>query len=570
MTIEQTPSEPGQRTLSGADLLLRSLTDRGVEAVYINPGTDTAPFQHAFELARAEGRAAPELILCPHETVALAAAHAHFAVTGRVQAVFVHVDVGTQNLGSMVHNAMRAEAGVLIIAGLTPYDETGTVPGGRNHTVHWMQDVPDQHAVVRQYVKASFNPARASLVHGTIQRALDIAAAAPSGPVYVTLGRELLIEGAAEPEAPRIAASLVAGPSVEAVRASLHELRASVHPVLVTTRIGQDPEAVAPFIRLAELLGAKVIDQRERMNFPANHPLATTEGAAAAWAEADLAVVIDAPVPWILAGEGPRAGCRILHVDIDPFQTTMPNWAFPADLRITSSPRLWVEAMVQALEAEGVTAAPAAQLAAVPRRAAPAGESGGDHLTPDDVLSALADLLTDDDRLIDEGATSSVAVARRLPRTRPATLYRSGGSGLGWSLGALLGMQIADPARASLVVVGDGGFMFGAPIAALTALHRAKVAGLVVVMQNGGYAASSRPVYQLFPDPDRGQPPATAFETDIDIAAIARACGAIGVSVRSSDDLAEALDQAVTAWRSGGLVVVGATVTSPWLGSAPE
>ena len=94
-------------------------------------------------------------MLCPHETVALAAAHAHFAVTGRVQAVFVHVDVGTQNLGAMVHNAARAEAGVLILAGLTPFDETGTVPGSRDVTVHWMQDIPDQAGIVRQYVKAA-------------------------------------------------------------------------------------------------------------------------------------------------------------------------------------------------------------------------------------------------------------------------------------------------------------------------------------------------------------------------------------------------------------------------------
>ena len=75
----------------------------------MNPGTDSAPIQRAIEVAQAAGEPAPRLVLCPHEIVALAAAHAHYAVTGRMQAVFVHVDVGTQNLGSMVHNAARAE-----------------------------------------------------------------------------------------------------------------------------------------------------------------------------------------------------------------------------------------------------------------------------------------------------------------------------------------------------------------------------------------------------------------------------------------------------------------------------
>lgn len=548
------------RGTTGADLLVRSLIDQGIDTVYINPGTDTAPFAHAIESATAAGHPAPRLVLCPHETVALAAAHAHFAVTGRVQAVFVHVDVGTQNLGAMVHNAARAEAGVLILAGLTPFDETGTVPGSRDVTVHWMQDIPDQAGIVRQYVKAAFNPVRASLVPSTIHRAVALAGVAPSGPVYVTLGREMLMEAGTAPAAPRLVEQFAAGPSPEAVQASLREIRASKHPVLVTTRVGRDPDAVASFVRLAETIGASVIDQRERMNFPATHPLAASD-VAAAWAKADLAIVVDSPIPWILGHGGPRPECRVLVVDTDPFQTTMPNWAFPADVRITAAPRLWLDAVLAELDADGTTAAPAAAEVASPTRP----PALGDRLTPDDVLSALAAHLRHDDRLIDESATNAPAVATYLPRTTPGTRFRSGGSGLGWALGALLGAQVADPGRASLVVVGDGGFLFGAPLSAFAALRRAGVGGLVVVMQNGGYAASSRPVHELFPDPDRPQPPATAFDIELDIGAVAAACGATGVTVSSSSGLAEAVADAVAAWRRGELVVIGARVTSPWI-----
>ncbi len=563
MAIEQALPEITQRPLSGADLLLRALVERGVDTIYINPGTDTAPLAHAVELAIAEQRPAPHLVLCPHETVALAAAHAHFAVTGKVSAVFVHVDVGTQNLGSMVHNAARSGAGVLIMAGLTPYDEFGEVHGGRDHIVHWMQDAPDQAGIVRQFVKAAFNPPHASLVHKTVLRAIDIAAAAPTGPVYLTFGLEMLIESAPEPAAVRSTTLLPSGPSADALEASLREIRASKRPVLVTSRVGGDPSAVAPFTRLAELLGAKVIDPlKERMNFPPTHPLAATD-VAAAYAEADLTIVVDAPVPWVLGKEGPGPDCRVLFVDTDPLETAMPNWAFPADVRVASSPRLWLEAVVARLEADG-----AIPVALGPSPAAPERPTPGASLTPQDVLAALAEHVTPADRLIEESTTSAMAVRKWLPRTQPGTLFRAGGAGLGWALGALLGAKVADPDRPSFVVVGDGSFLFGAPVAALTALQRAHVGGLILVLQNGGYAASSQPVHDLFPDADRPQPPATAFLTDIDIAGIAAACGATGVTIASGDDLAEGIERAVATWRQGGLVVVGAKVTSPWIKDA--
>jgi acetolactate synthase-1/2/3 large subunit len=552
---------------TGAELLLRGLMDRGVEVLYMNPGTDSAPIQRAIEVAQAAGEPAPRLVLCPHEIVALAAAHAHYAVTGRMQAVFVHVDVGTQNLGSMVHNAARAEASVLIIAGLTPFDESGTVPGGRTNTVHWMQDVPDQPGIVRQYVKATFNPGRASLVHETIQRAADLATAEPCGPVYVTVGREMLMESAPAPASARIAERLSAGPSREAVRRSVAEIRLSRRPVLMTTRIGRHPEAVAPFVRLAELIGARVVDQRERMNIPATHPLVAPD-AAQTWNDADLVIALDAPIPWVLGHGGPGPECRVIAVGDDPFQTTMPNWAFPADLRITSSARLWVEAVLAQLEADSAAAVRFPEPAALgsPSSAGRETPIGSGRLAPDALLGAFGARLTEADRLIDEAATSTPAVARAMPRTLPATLFRSGGSGLGWSPGALLGMQVADP-RPTVVVVGDGGFLFGTPVAALTALRRADVGGLIIVLHNGGYAASSRPVHELYPErrPGEGQPPATAFDAELDIAALARACGAVGVTIAGADDLAAGVDTAISRWRAGDLVVVDAHVSSPWI-----
>jgi hypothetical protein len=123
--------------------------------MFANLGSDHPGLIEALAQARAEGRRAdlPELIVCPHGTVALSAAHAYAAVSGEPQAVLVHVDAGTQNLGGAVHNAARGRIPVLIFAGAAPYTMDGELPGSRNEFIHWLQDVRDQRGILRNYTK---------------------------------------------------------------------------------------------------------------------------------------------------------------------------------------------------------------------------------------------------------------------------------------------------------------------------------------------------------------------------------------------------------------------------------
>lgn len=553
-------------TATGADALVRALAEHGVEVIFMNPGTDTAPVQEAVRRARESARPSPDIVLCPHEGIALAAAHAYHAVTGRVQATMVHVDVGTQNLGSMLHNAARAEAGVLILAGRTPLDESGEEAGGRSRTVHWMQDVPDQHAIVRQYVKATFDAESARQVAPKARRALSIAQATPPGPVYLTLAREVLMEPApSDAAAPAVAVPIPPAPSADAIRRSVDLIEASRHPVVVTTRIGRDPGAVALLIEFAERIGARVVDQRDRMNFPSDHPLlaATAEQAAQAWREADLVVVLDSPVPWVPKSGGPSVDCPVILVDTDPIHASMPSWGFPSELSVTSTARHWLEAVLPRIADRQ-----AAGAARSPRPSAKPVAHADDRLTATAFLEALRAHVRADDIVIDEASTNSAAVAQHLPRTLPATLFRAGGSGLGWSLGALLGIGLARPEARSVAVVGDGGFLFGTPLAAFVAMQRAGVGGLVVVLQNGGYAASSRPVHELFPErgPEAGQPLATAFDAPLDVALVAQSCGAVGVTIRHPEELSAGVETAAAAWRAGRLVALGVHVASPWIG----
>ncbi len=145
----------GDRYYSTSTAFLEALAEAGISYMFANLGSDHPGLIEALAQAKAEGRRAdlPELIVCPHETVALSAAHAYAAVSGQPQAVLVHVDSGTQNLGGAVNNASRGRVPVLIFAGSAPYTIEGELPGSRNEFVHWLQDVRDQRGILRNYTK---------------------------------------------------------------------------------------------------------------------------------------------------------------------------------------------------------------------------------------------------------------------------------------------------------------------------------------------------------------------------------------------------------------------------------
>src|SRR5580698_4308573 len=126
------PAAVTERFYTTSTAFLEALAEAGVRYIFANLGSDHPGLIEALAQVNAEGRAAefPRIIVCPHETV-------------EPQAVIVHVDAGTLNLGG-VSNAMRGRVPVFVFAGAAPYTQEGELPGGRNEFIHWIQDVRDQ------------------------------------------------------------------------------------------------------------------------------------------------------------------------------------------------------------------------------------------------------------------------------------------------------------------------------------------------------------------------------------------------------------------------------------------
>src|SRR3954467_6520735 len=179
---------------STAYFFLEGLSELGIEYLFCNFGTDHAPIIEEIAHRRKRGDALPTIITCPHENTAAHMAAGYAFVTGRGQGVLVHVDVGTANTATAMHNIFRSRLPVLLMAGKAPYTTGNELVGSRDTYVHFVQEPFDQASLVRPYLKWEWTLPSGVVAKETLRRAHSIMQSDPKGPVYLMLPREILTE----------------------------------------------------------------------------------------------------------------------------------------------------------------------------------------------------------------------------------------------------------------------------------------------------------------------------------------------------------------------------------------
>lgn len=134
--------------MNGAETLVKTLVDQGVDICFANPGTSEMHFLKALENPRMKS------VLCLFEGVCTGAADGYYRMKGTPASTLLHLGPGLANGLANIHNAKRASSGMVNIVGEhsaahLKYDPplTSDIEGLARPLSHWVRRVESAGAV---------------------------------------------------------------------------------------------------------------------------------------------------------------------------------------------------------------------------------------------------------------------------------------------------------------------------------------------------------------------------------------------------------------------------------------
>ncbi|MBV9361378.1 MAG: thiamine pyrophosphate-requiring protein, partial [Betaproteobacteria bacterium] len=492
---------------TAADAWLGLLASRGVEYLFANGGTDFAPVVEAYAKGQKLNWKLPQVVIVPHENMGVAMAHGYTMITGKPQAMMVHVGVGTANSINGLINASRQNIPIFFTAGRTPITESGTLPAARNNYIHWAQEHFDQGGMLREFMKWDYELRHAEQVETVIDRGLAIAKSEPQGPVYVTMPREVLASPFAKDfsTTPTMVAATPPAAESAMLEVAAKLLGNAQHPLLITANGGRTAESSYAIERLAHALAVPVIHYRPRyLALSTEHPMHCGWDPHALLKDADVVLVVDCDVPWIPKEGAPRSDAKVIHIGPDPLFARYPLRGFRTDIALTGAlgptlEALWRSAQKQAPSTKAIEERRKAvtALSAETRNKARAGMEPMPKMITGKWLSACVNKLLDDRTiLVNEYPT----VLEEMVIKEPGRYFgNASAGGLGWGLGAALGAKLASPDKTVICALGDGAYMFGNPTAGHYVSEAMHLPVLFIIANNARWAAVHRSTLATYP-----------------------------------------------------------------------
>lgn len=149
--------------MNGADVLIHTLADNGVEACFANPGTSEMQFVSALDRE-------PRMrsVLCLFEGVATGAADGYGRMAGKPAVTLLHLGPGYANGGANLHNARRAATPVINVIGdhatyHRQYDAplNSDIAGWAKANSNWIgsaEQADEVGKLTAEAIKASYGP----------------------------------------------------------------------------------------------------------------------------------------------------------------------------------------------------------------------------------------------------------------------------------------------------------------------------------------------------------------------------------------------------------------------------
>ena len=280
-------------TNPGSDFMADVLKTIGLQYVAINPAAGFRSLQES--IINYSGNKNPEIITCLHEETATHMAQGYAKAAGKPMGVMVHGTVGLQHASMALYNAWVDRVPLIMFAG-NGIDAVTRRPGVE--TIHSAQD---PGAMVREFVKWDDQPASLQHFAESTVRAYRITMTAPMEPVMICLDMDLQehpVHNAEKLRIPKVTRLTQPQGDSTALREAAKLLVAAEHPLIIADRAVRSAQGLKLMVELAEALGAPVLNNGWRTNFPNTHDLDVSFLRQTMLREADVILLLEVNDPW--------------------------------------------------------------------------------------------------------------------------------------------------------------------------------------------------------------------------------------------------------------------------------
>ncbi len=509
-----------------------------------------------------------QLISPRHEQCAGHMADGYFRVKHQPVATLTSTGPGSANLIMSLATALSDSSAFLAITSNVPTSQMNRAPFQEIYK-HNQADFP---SVIRPVVKRAFQPTRVDMLPLALRQGFDTMVTGRPGPVNIDIPYNVYQEEAdvEVPPASHVFGQHRPGASDADVAAAMNLLTDATRPVLFIGHGATLAEAGPEIAKLQQTYGIPVITSPNGMGcVPADDPLTLgfigrngAYPANQAGRHADLVITIGtrfddrSSSSWYPGYSWNFPKTKLIHVDLDP-QELGRN--YPPTLGIIADAKVFTAQLLNALGLREQRGGPPLKKQLSEWRAEvqawnqeweafvrPNFGKLTTPLRPEYVVDALQKVLPDDAILTcDSGVHHNWFMQFWKPKRAQSMLNSWGYSSMGFGVCSVLGAQLAAPERPCISVCGDGGFSM-TPYVLATAVEY-DLPCIWLVWNNFSWAAIRDIQMGMFGGREHG----TAFyqggkkRYTPDFAAWARACGADGVTITKSEDLAGALQQAI-------------------------
>ena len=483
----------------GGYLVVQTMKQLGVEVLFGMPGFQLMSVYDG--LCQIDG--CPRHVLIHDEKCGAFMAYGYARASGKPGVCDATVGPGATNLTSGIAEAFYSSTPMVALTSDVRMEYVGKSPN---------QEC-DQSSVFRPIVKRNFSVQLPERIIESTVRAFQLAAAGRPGPVHLNMPENINytpieFDWRSELEHLQPLTYPLSRPRPDAfwVEKAAEALRTASHPVCIAGGGVHLSGAQAELTALAEALALPVATSLTGKGaIPENHPLSLSmcgrfdRYANQFVAEADLILAVGTKLGELVTSRWSAVpkGTPIIHLDVDPAEI---DRNYPAQIPLVGDAKSGLADLLQAV-GPGMKSDPAAtDIAKQIAQAKEVWRQSVAHLVEDNsfpsnparILKGIKQFLGDDGLLVVDGGLATHWAGLFYEVTMPGRGFmpNRGQAAIGCGFPAAMGAKLAQPDRAVVAFVGDGGFCQG--ISELETAYREDIPVIVVLSNNSclGYVKS--------------------------------------------------------------------------------